>query len=66
MAQLAQRLRFDLTDAFTRDVELFADLFKRVVGIQVDSEAHTKNFRFPRGELREHRMGGFADPLSIR
>jgi hypothetical protein len=49
MAQLAQRLRFDLTDAFTRDVELFADLFKRVVGIQVDSRSAYAELSLPAG-----------------
>src|SRR6266567_7453450 len=33
MAELAQRLRLDLTDALARDVELLADLFERMVGL---------------------------------
>ena len=31
MAQFAQRLRFDLADALARHVEVFADLFERVL-----------------------------------
>src|SRR5690349_7914373 len=38
MTQLAQRLRFDLTDALTRNVELLADFFQRVVRVHVDTE----------------------------
>lgn len=31
MTELAQRLRFDLADTFTSDVEQFSDLFKGMV-----------------------------------
>jgi hypothetical protein len=40
MTELAQRFRLDLTNAFTRHVELLAHFFQRVVGVHVDAEAH--------------------------
>ena len=40
VAQLAQRLGFYLPDSLARDVELLADLFERVIGVHVDTEAH--------------------------
>src|SRR5271156_1387018 len=43
--QLAQRLRFDLADAFAG---LLADLFERVVGVHADAEGHA-NMRSSRG-----------------
>ena len=53
MTQLAQRFRFDLTDALARHVELLADFFEGVVGVQVDAETHAQHLRFARGELRK-------------
>src|ERR1700730_18390721 len=38
VAELAQRLGLDLTDAFARDVELLADFLESVVGVHVDAE----------------------------
>ena len=38
MAQFTQRLRFDLTDTFAGNVELFTHFFQRVVGVHIDSE----------------------------
>ena len=43
MTQLAQRLGLYLTDALTRDIELFADFFQGVIGIHVDTEAHAQH-----------------------
>ena len=54
MLELAQRLRFDLADALARDVELLADLLERVIGIHVDTEAHTQHLGFARRELSQH------------
>jgi len=39
VAQLAQRLGLDLTDALARDIELLADFLEGVVGVHVDAEA---------------------------
>ena len=38
MAQLAQRLGFNLSNALARDVKLLADFLEGVVGIHVDTE----------------------------
>ena len=48
MAQLAQCFGFDLTNSFTRYVELLADFFKRVIGIHIDAEAHPEHLGFTR------------------
>ena len=40
MAEFAKRLRFDLTDALARDVELLAHFFERVVRRHFNAEAH--------------------------
>ena len=52
MAQFAQGFGFDLADTFAGYVKLFADFFERVVGIHVDTEAHTQDFGFARGLAR--------------
>jgi len=41
--ELAQRLCFDLADAFTRHRELLADFLQRVVGIHADAETHAQH-----------------------
>src|SRR2546430_271631 len=48
MAQLAQRLGFDLPDALARDVELLADFLQRVIGVHLDPEAHPKHLGLAR------------------
>src|SRR6188768_1822663 len=40
MTQLAQRLGFDLADAFARHFEVLADFFQRVIALFADAEAH--------------------------
>ena len=40
MAQLAQRLGFDLADPLAGHIELLADFLEGVVGVHVDAEAH--------------------------
>ena len=54
MTQFAQRLRFDLTDTFAGNVELFTHFFQRVVGVHIDTETHTQNFCFTRGQASQH------------
>ena len=61
MPQLAQRLGFDLANSFTGYIELFANLFERVVGIHVDAKAHPQYFRFARCKASEHRVRGFLE-----
>ena len=78
MAQLAQRLGFDLADTFARDVELLADLFERVVGVHLDPESHAQDLGFTRRQRIEHvfayvaqgrvdrRIEEASFPLSVR
>ena len=66
MAQFAQGFRFDLANALARDVELFADFFERVIGVEVDAEAHTQHFCFARCQLCEHCVRGLAQRLGGR
>ena len=66
VAQLAQRLGFDLTDALTGHVELLADFFQCVVRIHVDAETHSQYFRFAGGQAGEHFLGGFAQAFVDR
>ena len=42
VAQLAQRLGFDLANPLTGNVELLTNLLKGVVGIHVDTETHAQ------------------------
>src|SRR5436190_24382954 len=60
MLELAQRLGLDLADALTRDRELLADLFQRVVGIHADAETHAENALLARCDGSEHAGGGLA------
>ena len=50
MPQLAQRLRFDLTDAFACDLEHFADLLQRARAAVFQPEAQLQDALFTRGE----------------
>src|ERR1700687_807373 len=54
MAQLAQRLGFDLPDALARDVELLADFLQRVIGVHLDSEAHPQHLGLARRQRIQH------------
>lgn len=57
MLELAQGLGLDLADTFTRDVELLADFFKRVVGVHANAETHTQHTFLTRGERRQNPRG---------
>src|SRR5580658_3491918 len=54
LAQLAQRLRFDLPGALAGDGELLADFLERVVGLLPDAEAHAQDLLLARRERGEH------------
>src|SRR5437879_7853522 len=54
MAELAERLGLDLTDALARDVEAPADLFEGVLALLADAEAETQDLLLLG---REHREG---------
>jgi len=43
VTQLAERLSFDLADALTSDFEILTYLFKGVVALLADAEAHSKD-----------------------
>src|SRR5580692_111647 len=60
MLEFAQRLRFDLTDAFAGDRELLADFFQRVVSVHADAKAHAQHTLLARGERGEHARRGLA------
>ena len=47
MPQFAQCFSFDLTDALSGDIELFADFLKGVIGVHVDAKPHPQNLGFP-------------------
>jgi hypothetical protein len=40
MLQFAEGLGLDLPDTLAGDAELLPDLFKRVIGVHADAEAH--------------------------
>ena len=44
MTQLAHGASFNLSDALTREVEVFADLFERARLAPVETEAQLENF----------------------
>ncbi|QTK80944.1 RNA Polymerase Sigma Factor RpoS [Agrobacterium tumefaciens] len=54
MLQLAQRLRLDLTDTLAGNRELLANLFKRVVRVHANAEAHAQNAFFTRRQRRQN------------
>jgi len=54
MAQLAQRLRFDLADTLARDLEIATDLFEGVVALLADAEAHAQDLLLARRQRLEH------------
>ena len=61
VAQLAQRLGFDLTDTLTGDIELLADFLEGVVGVHVDTEAHAQDLGFTGSEAGQHFASGFLE-----
>src|SRR5205085_11290094 len=50
MAQLAQRLGLDLSDALARDREILADLLERVLASVGEAEAQAQDLLLARGE----------------
>ena len=64
MTQLPQRLGLDLTNPLAGDVELFADLLQRVVGVHVYAEAHAKHFCLTCRQAAKHLTRGFLQALA--
>src|SRR5829696_8663195 len=54
VAQLAERLGLDLTDALPRHLEVLTDLLERVVGLLADAEPHPQDLLLARRQRREH------------
>src|SRR5262249_10113886 len=48
VAELAQRLGFDLTDALARDLEVLTDLLEGVVALFADAETHPEDLLLAR------------------
>lgn len=53
MAQFAQCLGFDLANPLARHVKLLADFLEGVVGVHIDTKAHTQHFGFTRGQATQ-------------
>ena len=56
LAQLAQRLRFDLADTLAADGEPLADLLKRVIGFLTDAKTHPHDQLLARRKRRQYLM----------
>ena len=54
MPELAQRLRFDLANALTRNIKLLADLFQRARLAVIQAKAQAKHLFLTRGERVEN------------
>jgi hypothetical protein len=57
MTQFAQRLGFDLADAFAGDRERLADFFQRVLGAVFQPEAHLDDLLLARRQRAQHLRG---------
>src|SRR5690349_12252846 len=57
VAELAQRLGFDLADALAGDREVLADLLERVLAAVADAEPHLDHLLLARRQRLEHRLG---------
>ena len=64
VAQLAQRLGFDLTDPLTGHVKLLTDFLKGVVGIHVDTETHAQYLGFTGSEAGQYIASRFFKALN--
>ncbi len=61
VSQFSERLRFDLSYSLAGNVELLAHFFQRVVGVHVDTEAHSEDLGFSGGEAAQDVLGGFSE-----
>src|SRR5207249_10557271 len=61
MAQLAERLGLDLSDALAGDREALADLFERVLAAVADAEPQLDDLLLARRQRFEHRFGLFLE-----
>ena len=61
MTQLAHRARFDLTDALTREIEVFADFFESAGFAAVESETKLQDFTLTFVERRQEALDLFGE-----
>ena len=61
MPQLAQRLSFDLPNAFARYREAAAYLFQCVLRAVIHAESHPEYLLFARTESTQHQFGTFFE-----
>src|SRR5690349_19811842 len=54
VAELPQGLRFDLTDALARHLEVLTDLFEGVVALLADAETHAEHLLLARRQRLQH------------
>src|SRR5436309_9347364 len=59
MAQLPERLCFDLPDALACDREALTDLLERMLAAVADAEAHLDHFLLAWRQRLQHRLGLF-------
>ena len=64
LAELAQCLRFNLSDSLTGNVELPADLLERMLLADPDSEAHSQDAFLPGGQARE-KVGNHIAKIAV-
>src|SRR5258708_3870604 len=62
--ELPQSLGLDLADALARDVELLADLFKRVLALAANAEAQTDHLLLL-GRKRLEDVGGLVADVGV-
>lgn len=55
MAELTERLGFNLTDTFTGYVKQLAHLFEGMVGLFADAETLAEHLLLTRRQIRQHR-----------
>ena len=63
LAELGERLGFDLTDTFTGDGEFLADLLERVAFAVVQAEPHADDLLLTVAECRQDRLDLFLQQL---
>src|SRR5215813_8049123 len=62
VAEFAERLGFDLADAFARDGEMLADLFERVfAAVRAETEAHLDDLLLARRQRLQNLLSDFAE-----
>src|SRR5581483_11758343 len=64
MAQLAQRLGFDLPDTLPGHVELLTNLLESMVGVHADTEAHAQHFGLALRQRAEYFHRGILEARS--